>query len=160
MPASALRAQETSSRDIQRVVRRPRFESARQVSIFSLLRRCSRPRFTARPPAQNPTPSSEPSPNSGRHWSATVRRRALVRAHEAAAARPTACRGGVAVAVCGSSWQAASGRRSDGTCSVQRPKSWSAARAAPVRLKVAEGITAAARAPAFRPPCPVMCSRA
>ena len=50
------------------------------------------------------------------------------------------------------SWQAASGRRSDGKCSVQRPKSWtSAARAAPVRLKVAEGITAAARAPAFAP---------
>ena len=44
-----------------------------------------------------------------------------------------------------------SGRRADGTCSVQRPKSWSAARAAPVRLKVAEGITAAARAPAFAP---------
>ena len=34
---------------------------------------------------------------------------------------------------------------------MQRPKSWSAARAAPVRLKVAEGITAAARAPAFAP---------
>ena len=43
------------------------------------------------------------------------------------------------------------GRRANGTCSVQRPKSWSAARAAPVRLKVAEGITAAARAPAFAP---------
>ena len=42
-----------------------------------------------------------------------------------------------------------SGRRADGTCSVQPPKSGSAARAAPVRLKVAEGITAAARAPAL-----------
>ena len=52
------------------------------------------------------------------------------------------------------------GRRANGTCSVQRPKSWLAARAAPVRLKVAEGITAAARAPAFRPPWPVMIAAA
>ena len=43
------------------------------------------------------------------------------------------------------------GRRANGTCSVQRPKSWSAAQAAPVRHMDAEGITAP-RAPAFAPP--------
>ena len=46
---------------------RPRFESAWQVSICSLLRGRLHPRFTARPPALNPAPSSEPSPNKSRH---------------------------------------------------------------------------------------------
>ena len=45
-------------------------------------------------------------------------------------------------------------RRAEGTCSVQRPKIWSAVRAVPVRLKDTEGHHPPARAP-FAAPWPV-----
>ena len=72
----------------------PRCESARRVSISCWLRCVLAPQIHRTPPARNPTPSSEPSPNRGRRCSAAVRRRA---AGERAGIRGS---GGTATAVC------------------------------------------------------------
>ena len=72
----------------------PRCESARRVSISCWLRCVLAPQIHRTPPARNPTPSSEPSPNRGRRCSAAVRRRA---AGERAGIRGS---GGTATAAC------------------------------------------------------------